>query len=253
MTAKALRRALALYYGLISQIDAQIGRILNRLEELSLSNNTIVIFTSDHGDFAGDHGIIDKGVPTLDGIWRVPFLISDPRDISNKGVVRDQLINLIDLMPTLYEKIGLDLPKGVEGKSFVREISESNWNGRTSEFYEFRHVKTVRTREFVMSYCSPGEEGYKEYEHSTCAWASGGELYDLKIDPNQFNNLYDDIAYREVRLSLTEKLLEWFCNTERVHRSTIVKSPRNPMANFDFNGMSEKDYHKNYLANHPLL
>jgi arylsulfatase A-like enzyme len=253
MTEKALRRALALYYGLISQIDAQIGRILNRLEELNLSNNTIIVFTSDHGDFAGDHGIIDKGVPTLDGIWRVPFLISDPRDLSNKGVVRDQLINLIDLMPTLYEKVGIDLPKCVEGKSFVREISDSTFNGRNAEFYEFRHVKTVRTKDFVMSYYSPGEEGFKEYAHSSCGFASGGELYDLKKDPNQFNNLFDDIAYREIRLSLTEKLLEWFCNTERVHRSTVVTANHNPNTDFDFNGMTKNDYKKKYLENHPLL
>jgi hypothetical protein len=72
-----------------------------------------------------------------------------------------------------------------------------------------------------MSYYSPGEEGFRDYAHSAC-WARGGELYDLEKDPNQFENLYDDPACRDVRLKLTEMLLEWFCNTERVHRTTVV-------------------------------
>jgi arylsulfatase A-like enzyme len=224
MTEPAVRRALALYYGLISQLDAQIGRVLDRLESLGLAGNTIVVFTSDHGDFAGDHGIVDKGVPTLDGIWRVPLLVGGAGFESAAGQTRDQFVNLIDLMPTLLERAGVDVPRPVEGRSLAREIDEPDWAGRDAIFYEYRHVKTVRTRDHIMSYYSPGEERFREYAHSAC-WAKGGELYDLGKDPDQFHNRYDDPAYRDVRLELTEMLLEWFCNTERVHRSSVEPVP----------------------------
>jgi arylsulfatase A-like enzyme len=252
MTEKALRRALALYYGLISQIDSQIGRVLDFLDSQDLFENTIIVFTSDHGDFAGDHGIIDKGVPTLDGIWRVPFIICDPKDKLNRGGIRNQFINLIDLMPTLLEKIGIKLPYCVEGKSFNREIIDPSWQGRKAEFYEFRHVKTVRTNDFVMSYYSEGEDGFKEYAHASC-WAKGGELYDLKNDPHQFINLYNDTKYLKVRLKLTEMLLAWFCNTEKVHRSINKKLRNEKNITYDRCGMNKDEYKSHYLKNHPLI
>ncbi len=251
MTEPVLRRALALYYGLISQIDSQIGRVLDRLESLRLAENTIVIFTSDHGDFAGDHGIVDKGVPTLDGIWRVPLLVGGTGLGHVAGQARDQFVNLIDLMPTLLERAGVDVPRPVEGRSLTREIDEPGWPGRDAVFYEYRHVKTVRTRDHIMSYYSPGEEDFREYAHSSC-WAKGGELYDLKEDPDQFHNRYDDPAYRGVRLELTEKLLEWFCSTERVHRSTVVPV-RSAGLDRDRLGMDAAQLKAHYFKGHPLL
>ncbi len=220
MTPEKRRRALALYYGLISQVDHYVGKILDRLEQLELLEKTIVVFCSDHGDFAGEHGIIDKGVPTLDGIWRVPLLIRAPTASFPQQEQRHQLVNLIDLLPTLLDLAGIAVPSTVEGRSVRRELFEPDWEGRDAVFFEYRHVKTIRTKEFAMSYYSPGEEGFRDYEHST-TWATGGELYDLRKDPNQFHNVYDDPNYLAIRLRLTERLLEWFCNTERVHRMGI--------------------------------
>lgn len=219
LTPPRLRRALALYYGLISQVDDAIGRILDRVEALGLAGNTVIVFCSDHGDFAGEHGIIDKGMPTLDGIWRTPLIIR-PAGGGSDIETRDQLVNLIDLMPTLLEYTGVPLPAHLEGRSLAREIREPNWEGREAVLFEYRHVKSVRTRNYALSYYSPGEEGRRDYEHSS-TWATGGELYDLHKDPHQFHNRYEDPAYLPVRLKLTERLLEWFCNTERVHRQAV--------------------------------
>lgn len=252
MTPQALRRALALYYGLISQIDHCIGLMLDKLASLGLAGNTIVIFCSDHGDMAGEHGIIDKGVPTLDGIWRTPLVISDPSADYPRGQVRSQLVNLIDLMPTLLDRSGIPIPEPVEGRSLSREISEPGWQGRDAVFFEYRHVKSVRTRDFVLSYYSPGEEGFRDYSHSS-TWAKGGELYDLRRDPNQFRNLYDAPEYQAIRLKLTEMLLEWFCNTERVHRIGIPPREGNPACSFKRCGMTPEEYKEHYFNGHPLL
>jgi arylsulfatase A-like enzyme len=220
MTPDRLRRALALYYGLISQVDQSIGAILDRLEALDLARNTVVVFCSDHGDFAGEHGILDKGVPTLDGIWRTPLILRAPGAAFPRGESRSQLVNLIDLLPTIFDLAGVPVPPQLEGRSLARELGEPEWAGREAVFFEYRHVKTVRTRDFALSYYSPGEEQHRDYAHSS-TWAQGGELYDLRSDPQQFHNRYGDPAYLPVRLRLTELLLEWFCNTERVHRIGI--------------------------------
>jgi uncharacterized sulfatase len=226
MTEPKLRRALAYYYGLVSQVDWSIGRVLDRLDALGLAENTIVVFTSDHGDFAGEHGIVDKGVPTLDSIWKVPLLLRVPWLAPGTGAgVRHQLVNLIDLMPTLFELSGLEAPRSCEGRSLAREMSEPGWAGREAVFFEYRQVKTVRTQRYALSYYSPGEPDINTYDHSS-AWAKGGELYDLEKDPEQFHNRYDDPALREVRLALTEKLLEWFCRTEPVHRAPVKTEHR---------------------------
>lgn len=252
MTPQARRRALALYYGLISQVDYAIGRILDTLDRLGLADNTIIVFCSDHGELAGEHGIVDKGVPTLDSIWRVPLLITDPRPGSPRGDERNQLVNLIDLMPTLLERAGVSIPKQVEGCSLTREISEAQWSGRDAVFFEYRHVKSVRTRDYAMSYYSPGEDGFRSYDHSS-TWARGGELYDLREDPGQFHNVFDNPEYLQTRLRLTEMILEWFCNTERVHRLDIAPCKGNPACNFDHCGMSHEAYRKHYFEGHPFL
>lgn len=225
MTPEALRRALALYYGLISQVDNYIGKILDTVSTLGLEGDTVVAFCSDHGDFAGEHGIIDKGIPTLDAIWRTPMIIGGAGADLPRGEVRDQLVNLIDLMPTLLEAAGVVVPENIEGRTLSPEISNAGFEGRDAVFFEYRHVKTVRTREYAMSYYSPGEPGRGSYAHSS-TWAVGGELYDLKKDPNQFRNVYNRPEYAAVRLALTERLLEWFCNTERVHRCGLVVDER---------------------------
>jgi uncharacterized sulfatase len=252
MKGAALRRALALYYGLISQVDAAVGRMLDALDRLGLAGNTIVAFCSDHGDFAGEHGILEKGIPTLDGIWRTPMIVSDPRPGFPRNEARGQLVNLIDLMPTLLDRAGVAAPAHVEGRSLAREIADPAWPGRDAVFFEYRHVKTVRTRDYALSYYSPGEEGFRDYEHAS-TWARGGELYDMAKDPGQFRNVYDDPAYAGVRLALTERLLEWFCNTERVHRLRIRPARPDPRREFDRCGMTKDEYRRHYMDGHPLL
>ncbi len=252
MNEKVLRRALALYYGLISQIDSQVGRILDALEEMSMLDETVIVFCSDHGDMAGEHGIVDKGIPTLDGVWKTPLIISAPSLRRYRNQAREQLVNLVDVMPTLFEILGLEVPRQVEGRSLMQEITRPDDPGREAVFFEYRHVKTVRTKKWALSYYSPGEEEHLDYSHYLRVQPGEGELYDLENDPHQFFNLYDDPSLKEVRLRLTEMLLEWMCNTERVHRH--VRPYRGPCGvRFDFGGMTPGEYRNRYMKDHPLL
>jgi hypothetical protein len=103
-----------------------------------------------------------------------------------------------------------------------------------------------------MSYYLPGEDFARNYDHSTC-WATGGELYDLQKDPDQFHNVYDEPEYLQIRLRLTEMLLEWFCNTERVHRFSITPRKSGPLATYDRFGLTPEQYKANYMKGHPYL
>lgn len=107
---------LRLYYAMITQLDDNIGRILSELDELGLADKTVVMFTSDHGDMQGSHGIKNKSV-----FWeestRVPFIVRDPQ--GKPGLVRQELISTVDLYPTILDYCGVTAPEQAEGRSFA--------------------------------------------------------------------------------------------------------------------------------------
>ena len=103
---------------MIELIDDQVGRLLRFLEESGQRENTIVIFTSDHGELLGDHGIYLKGPHLYDGSVRVPFLLSWPKRIK-AGIVSDALVELVDLAPTLLDCLGMAIPLRMQGRSFL--------------------------------------------------------------------------------------------------------------------------------------
>ena len=192
-----LRRMKALYYGQISHIDHGVGRILGELDRLGLAENTAVIFTSDHGEMLGDHGLGHKSVPYEPSV-HIPLLLRWPGRTA-KGRVRNDLVGLTDLFPTILEGLDLQYPGGappLHGLSLISAEGGGCAIPREAFISEFGAAAnrwvSVRTQ-----------------THKYNLWASGGreELFDLQADSEERTNLA--AAGGALPARLREKALEW--------------------------------------------
>ncbi len=173
--------ARAHYYALCSHIDEEVGRILDELERTGQREDTIVIFTSDHGSHMGEHGMGGKTAPGYDSCSRVPLVMSYPGRI-RQDVCTDQLVELVDLAPTVLELCGAECPPFMQGQSLVPLLTgEDTSAGRDSAFMEIGppgggQWKSVRTPTYYFAVSNEGTE----------------ELYDLDKDPHQLHNIAGD-------------------------------------------------------------
>jgi len=192
-----LKRTLASYYALITVIDMEIGRVLKKLDEMGELENTVIFYTADHGDFAGEHGLFHKNFGLYESIHRIPFLLKWPG--GPKGAKCAEIVESIDFYPTLCELCNIPMPEGREGISLV-DVAKGTSTGKDAAFIEWewiehgRKISGIRTKEFRLSYY-----GGKE----------GGELYDRRVDPGETRNLWDNPEYAPDRLRLTEQLMDF--------------------------------------------
>jgi arylsulfatase A-like enzyme len=198
---KAIRHFLAHYYAMVSLIDKWVGAIVEALKETGQYENTLIVFSSDHGDYAGEHGKIFKGHCLYEGLLRVPFLLHWPARLA-RGQVSDSLVELVDVLPTFLDYAGVEIPWGVQGRSLRPLLAGGE--GKTESlrefaFAEYFYQKMVRTPEWKLIYYAG-----KPY----------GELFNLKEDPHEFHNRYDDPACRKVRAELEQGLLDFLVATE---------------------------------------
>ena len=195
-TIDDLKKALAYHFALVTVIDMEIGRVLDRLEESGELDNTIIVYSADHGDFAGDHGVYDKNIGIYESIHRIPFLVSYPG--CPQAQTREGIVESVDLFPTLCELADVPAPGGIDGRSIVPEI-EGGGEGREFSICEWdfpppqRRVNAIRTRRHRLVH----------YSHEL-----GGEMYDHETDPYEMHNLWGDEAHRTTRLELLELLLD---------------------------------------------
>lgn len=226
------RRYRANYCGMIRLIDDQIRRFVAHLETLGLSENTIFIFMSDHGDYAADYGLQRKGVGLPECLVRVPLFFSGP-GVQRQNTPREDFVSLVDVMPTLCEAIGAEIPYGVQGRSLWPMLS-----GRNYPSEEFRSIyaelgfggmfydKDERPP-LHFPYEGPVFDELNSVTQSgklkmvrmgqwklTFDMLGQGELYNLEHDPAELDNLYNDVVYRDVRGELLEELLKWTIRTE---------------------------------------
>ncbi len=201
------RRLIARYWGLISQVDTAIGRILDTLRECGLEKNTIVVFTSDHGDMMGSHQLIHKGFQFEEAV-RVPLIIKIPGHPRSGSVIKDP-VSQVDLVPTLLDYLGKPIPEGLEGYSWrpmldgEGEIVEKDvfieWfpEGRSNEVDH--PIRTIIT-----------SDGWK-YN-----WSAYGqhELYNLNEDPLESTNLIRRSEYRPLVRELERRLKAWQLRTK---------------------------------------
>lgn len=200
-TDEQLRRSLAGYYGNISQTDACVGRVYDALRELGLDRNTIVVYTSDHGEMAGAHRLWTKHNMYEQSV-AVPLVVSMPGRIA-AGTSRTQLISQIDLFPTLATLCGHEAPKGLPGRDFAALVTGRRYSPREYVCSEYYFCRSVFTRDnryvgkppILMVRTDKWKLNYLDWDRS--------ELFDLANDPREFQNCIDDPANAGVLRELT--------------------------------------------------
>lgn len=201
------REAIALTMGMISMIDDAVGVILDELEKQGLAENTVVIFNSDHGDFMADHGMILKGPLHFESVIRVPFIWNDPT--RQQVEQSDGLASSIDIGSTILNRAGIKPFWGMQGKN-LSSAFEGDLTDRQSilieeESYRFLFEKSATTR--LRTLVTP-DHRMSVYENE-----SWGELYDLKNDPGETVNLWDDPVCADIRNDLMFELVQELTRT----------------------------------------
>ncbi|MBX2815336.1 MAG: sulfatase [Saprospiraceae bacterium] len=174
MDLRKQRKALGGYYASVAFMDAQVGKVLDALEEAQLDQSTIVIFTSDHGYHLGEHDFWAK-VSLLDESSRVPLIISHPE--KEPGVC-SELVELLDLYPTISALCGLDAPLHVQGKNIAKMLDDPTTEVHQEIFCVAPMRKGFLIRDKRYAYIQYGEDA-----------ENGIELYDTEVDPRQYTNL----------------------------------------------------------------
>ena len=201
ITEREVREATALTYGMITMIDEAVGSILGWLKTLRLDENTIVIFTSDHGDFMGDHQLLLKGALHYRGLVRVPFIWSDPKTEAN-GVVNGGLCGTLDIASTVLDRAGLAGHNGIQGHSLVSAVKGGSTGHEelAIEEHQRRGYMGLRNNFRARSLIT------RSHRLTIYEGADWGELYNLAADPHEVDNLWHEPRARHQRHELTERL-----------------------------------------------
>jgi len=218
MSEEVLRKTLAYYYGLISQIDYNIGRVLDELEKLGLADRTMVIYTADHGDMAGEYRTFQKTVANYDATIRIPMIIRLP-GVAQAGKVREELVGLVDMVPTLCELTGVKAPEKVQGRTLVPLLKGEPADWRKVIFSEIgypghRHGCSVMARTRTHKYVHHDNiDGGGPFE----------ELFDMVNDPWETKNEIGNPKYKAVVAQLKKDIKQWERSTDHAPMYPIVE------------------------------
>ena len=205
LTWREWQAVAAHYWGFCTFIDDQIARALAALRESGEEENTLVIYTTDHGDMTGSHRIFNKGMNMYEETHHIPMVMSLP-GVIEPGSVCDEFVSLVDIMPTLVELAGAPTAGDVDGRSLlplIRGERPDDW--RDDIFAEFHgyesalcSIRMVRTRNW-------------KYVYNPC---SEDELYDLVSDPAELHNLAGKLGFKNVLRRMKERMMQWLEKTD---------------------------------------
>jgi arylsulfatase A-like enzyme len=190
----------ACYYAMIELIDHQFGRIIDAVEKTGQLDNTLIIFTADHGELLGDHGLIYKGCRFYEALVHVPLIIAWGSRIK-RGMRSRGLVELVDLAPTVLDAAGLAVPDAMQGTSLMPLLKGASDPdvGKphvTAEFYDA--IDEPRGTHATMYF----DGRYKSIVYHD---VGVGELYDLEADPGEFDDLWDEPEHGKLRCELLHR------------------------------------------------
>jgi arylsulfatase A-like enzyme len=192
------------YLGTISLLDAQLGRVLDGLEQLDLADNTLVVYTSDHGDMCGGHGMVDKHNVMYDDVVRVPMIVRWPGHTVPGSCCEAFVSNALDLPPTFCEVADVGVPVTFTGHSLVPLLEGEQTNGRTDI------LCTYHGNQFgLFSQRMVRDRRWKYVWNPTAL----DELYDIRSDPGELVNVAGDPHYRDELMRLRHRLVAWMEST----------------------------------------
>ena len=210
----AIRQIRATYYGMVSEVDAQLGRVWQALRAAGAWDDTIIVLTSDHAEVLGDHYLLGKG-GYFDGSYHIPLILRDPRHAASAGSRIDRFTEAVDIMPTLIDLLGDVPPAHLDGRSlkpFLQGRSPADWRDAVHWEFDFRSVDSgdaeahfgLEARQCNLSVVRTERHKYVHF--------GGGLpplLFDLAEDPAELHDLAGDPACLSLRLAMAERLLDW--------------------------------------------
>ena len=226
----------AVYYGMCARVDAQFGMVTQALKDNGMYDDSAIFFFSDHGDFTGDYGLVEKTQNTFeDCLTRVPLVVKPPADAPIQPGIRDQLVELIDFTATAYEWAGIEPGYDHFGRSLAPLIAGAADEHRDAVYCEGgRRIGEEQAMEQDSpSFYDPSGlywprvqlQGSEKGEHSKATMCrtrdykyvrrlyESDELYDLRRDPGELENRINDPAYAQILAELRERMLSWYQET----------------------------------------
>jgi arylsulfatase A-like enzyme len=185
----------AKYFGAITNVDDNIGRIFSELERLGMLDNTIILFSADHGNMLGEKARWFKGLE-YDGSAKIPLLWRGPKGApENKGRVETKIIENTDLAPTVLDAVGIPVPEGMQGKSFLKLARGNDPKWKDHGFSQLRSgmVRTPQWKLIDNSMKSSGDF----------------ELYDMRNDPKEERNLAAELKHKDLVADFAQQLTKW--------------------------------------------
>ena len=194
---KEIKRHIAEYFAMITHLDFEIGRLLDALKESGEEDNTIIVFTGDNGLAVGQHGWLGKEDIYEHGV-RIPLIMAGPGIAKNQK--NDAYVYLYDIFPTLCEKVGIDIPSSVDGKSFAKLLDGEHGENFRDELYLIfdNFVRGVKDENYKLI-------EYRNGDNDEDKWTF---LYDIKNDPWETKNLASDENYKDMVNEMREKIIK---------------------------------------------
>ncbi len=199
LTSWKFQRYMHDYLASISSVDKNIGRLLNYLDEHGLTENTMIIYTSDQGFYLGEHGWFDKRF-MYEPSFRTPLIIKWPGRI-DENQTNDKLVQNLDFAPTILDAAGADIPEEMQGMSLLPVLTGDTPKWRDALYYHYYEYPSIH---MVKRHYGVRTDKFKliHFYYDVDEW----ELYDLTVDPDEMNNVYDHPDYSGVRQSLHREL-----------------------------------------------
>jgi arylsulfatase A-like enzyme len=187
------------YLGTVAAVDDGVGELLDYLDKNGLTENTIVIYTSDQGFYMGEHGWFDKRFMYEESL-RTPLLIRYPKEIK-PGITINSLVQNLDFAPTFLDYAGVKIPSDMQGESFRKLVSGKTTKWRDAIYYTYYEYPSIH---MVKRHYGISTDRYKliHFYYDIDEW----ELYDLQKDPHEMLNVYNDPSYKKVRENMHKKL-----------------------------------------------
>ena len=221
----------ATYYGMVSEVDAQVGRLITQLQEWGLYDRTLIMVTSDHGEMLGDHWMLGKDSP-FEQAFQVPLIVRDPTPAANpgRGRIETRFTEAVDLMPTVLQWVGLPVPRQCDGRSLLELCHHRPVEGgRDSAHWEFDFRDTwlpnAQSRlGLPMDQC--GLAALRTETHLYVHFAALPPLlYDLRQDPHCLADIASDPAAAPVLLDCAQRLLSWRMKTSARELTGMSTAP----------------------------
>jgi arylsulfatase A-like enzyme len=193
LSEREVREAIRHFWAYCSYLDDMFGQVLQALEQSGQAENTLVLYTSDHADYAGEHGLFAKGIPCFSGAYHIPAVLRWPAGIRNPGRLVDTLVSEADFAPTFLDLAGVQTDRHFTGASlmpFLLDEEPVDW--RSAIHTQCNGVELYYTQRSVMT---------SEYKYTFNGF-DRDELYDLRQDPNEMVNRADDPTYVSIKRAL---------------------------------------------------